>query len=119
MLWGSHVVVLEPGRKQLLLELHAGHQKMVKMKSLARLFFWWPGMDAQIEGMAKECELCQQSCGLPLSAPLHPWSWPSAPWSRIHLDYAGPIAGQMFLVSVDAHTKWLEHPSQQFLDQQI
>ena len=32
----------------------------------------------------------------------------SAPWSRIHLDYAGPIVGQMFLDLIDAHTKWLE-----------
>ena len=65
-------------------------------------------MDTEIEGLAKKCELCLQSCGLPPVAPLHPWSWPSAPWSRIHLDYAGPIAGQMFLVLIDAHTKWLE-----------
>ena len=65
-------------------------------------------MDTEIEGMARECELCQQSRGLPSPAPLHPWVWPSAPWSRIHLDYAGPIAGQMFLVSVNPHSKWLE-----------
>ena len=27
---------------------------------------------------------------------------------RIHLDYAGPIDGEMVLVMVDAHSKWLE-----------
>ena len=66
---------------------------------------WWP---TEIEGMAEKCELYLQSHGLPPVAPVHPTSWPSAPWSRIHLDYAGPIAGQMFLVLIDAHTKWLE-----------
>lgn len=25
------------------------------------------------------------------SAPLHPWAWPSKPWSRLHLDFAGPF----------------------------
>ena len=65
-------------------------------------------MDTEIEGIARKCELCQQSCGLPPVAPLHPWACPSAPGSRINLDYAGPIAGQMFLVLIDAHTKWLE-----------
>lgn len=108
VLWGSRVIVPESGREQLLLELHAGHQGVARMKSLARSFFWWPGMDAQIEDVARDCDLCQQSRGLPPAAPLHPWSWPSTPWSRIHLDYAGPIAGQMFLVLIDAHTKWME-----------
>ena len=27
---------------------------------------------------------------------------------RIHIDYAGPFMNRMFLVIVDAHTKWLE-----------
>lgn len=30
------------------------------------------------------------------------------PWSRIHLDFLGPIQDRIFLVVVDAHTKWLE-----------
>ena len=39
---------------------------------------------------------------------LHPWSWPTAPWKRIHVDYAGPFLGNMYLVVVDAHSKWAE-----------
>ena len=41
-------------------------------------------------------------------APLHPWEWPERPWSRVHIDHAGPFQGKMFLVVVDAHSKWLE-----------
>ena len=41
-------------------------------------------------------------------APLHPWLWPSKPWARIHLDFAGPFLGRMFLIVVDAHSKWPE-----------
>ncbi len=80
------------------------------MKSLACLFFWWPapGFDSQIQDMEKECELCQRSYGLPPAAPWHPQLSPCSPWSQIHLDYATPIAGQMFLDLIDAHTKWLE-----------
>ncbi|MFH4981910.1 hypothetical protein AB6A40_008619 [Gnathostoma spinigerum] len=29
------------------------------------------------------------------------------PWSRIHIDYAGPFEGHYFLVVVDTHSKWL------------
>ena len=41
-------------------------------------------------------------------APLHPWIWPSRPWQRIHIDFAGPMGGHTFLVVVDAHSKWPE-----------
>ena len=40
--------------------------------------------------------------------PLHPWVWPSRPWQRIHVDFAGPFLGKSFLVVVDAHSKWPE-----------
>ena len=32
----------------------------------------------------------------------------SEPWSRVHADYAGPFLGRMFLIMVDAHTKWID-----------
>ena len=44
----------------------------------------------------------------PPAAPLHPWEWPSEPWSRIHLDFACPYMGSMFLVLVNAHSKWMD-----------
>ena len=34
--------------------------------------------------------------------------WPKSPWQRVHLDFAGPFQGHMFLVAVDAHSKWPE-----------
>ncbi|GBP27290.1 Uncharacterized protein K02A2.6 [Eumeta japonica] len=33
---------------------------------------------------------------------------PKEPWSRIHIDYAGPYLNNYFLIVVDAYTKWLE-----------
>ena len=29
-------------------------------------------------------------------------------WQRIHLDFAGPFLGRMFLITVDTHSKWPE-----------
>ena len=40
----------------------------------------------------------------PAQIPIHPWEWPEHPWSCVHIDYAG----KMFLVTVDAHSKWIE-----------
>lgn len=54
------------------------------------------------------CVSCQHQAHSPPSAPLHPWEWPKQPWHRIHLDFVGPFMGSMFLVTVDAHSKWLD-----------
>jgi len=33
---------------------------------------------------------------------------PKRPWERIHIDYAGPVAGMMTFIIVDVYSKWLE-----------
>ena len=65
-------------------------------------------MSEDQEKPVQECAHCQESQHLPAPAPLHPWGWPEEPWVRLHLDYAGPFQGQMFLVLVDAYSKWME-----------
>ena len=64
------------------------------MKALARSLVWWPGLDPELEKMVKECTQCQQNRPSPAIAPLHPWQWPTRPWSRLHIDYAGPTEGK-------------------------
>ena len=69
---------------------------------------WWPGLDGDLEKKVQTCTSCQEHQRAPARAPLHPWEWPSRPWTRVHIDYAGPFMGKMFLIAVDAHSKWLE-----------
>ena len=78
------------------------------MKRLARGYVWWPGIDTELEKCVKESKECQTQQKTPPVTPLHPWSWPEKPWSRIHVDYASPFRGKMFLLMIDAHSKWLE-----------
>ena len=103
LLWGNQVIMPPPGRQQILDELHCGHPGVARMKSLARMYVWWPNMDEQIEQTVRHCSACQQNCASPLKAPLHPWEWPSKPWSRLHIDFAGPVEDHMILVIIDAH----------------
>ncbi|XP_059397972.1 uncharacterized protein K02A2.6-like [Carassius carassius] len=105
---GMRVVVPHKLRKRVLEELHTGHPGIVRMKAIARSYVWWPGIDADIELCVKMCQSCQQIQKMPSQAPLHPWEWPSKPWERIHVDFAGPCEGHMYLVVVDAHSKWPE-----------
>ncbi|XP_056132888.1 uncharacterized protein K02A2.6-like, partial [Lampris incognitus] len=113
LMWGTRVVVPPKLRPRVLNELHTAHPGVVRMKSLARSFVWWPGIDSQIELQAKSCHSCQRSQKEPSLAPLHPWMWPSSPWERIHMDFAGPFEGHMYLVVVDAHSKL---PEMQIMD---
>ena len=105
IMWGIRVVVPQKFRNHILLELHEGHIGIVKMKGLARSYVWWPGIDQDIESLAKKCQGCQKVQFEAPTVPLHPWEWPIKPWQRIHLDYAGPFMEHMFLIIVDAHSK--------------
>ncbi|XP_058042756.1 uncharacterized protein K02A2.6-like, partial [Ahaetulla prasina] len=78
------------------------------MKGLARSYVWWPLMDTEIAERVGKCQACQESRPLPPSAPVREWEKPQGPWSRIHIDFAGPFHGQTFLIVVDAFSKWLE-----------
>ena len=78
------------------------------MKVLARSYIWCPGMDKGIEGVAKWRTSCQLTQNNPKTAPPHSWEGPARPWQRIHIDFAGLFLGTMFLIVVDAHSKWPE-----------
>ena len=108
VLWGARVVVPPQGRSKVLTELHEAHPGESRMKALARSYVWWQGMDQEIVKKVKGCDKCQSNQSAPAEAPLHPWEWPGLPWSRIHIDYTGPYKGEMFLVVLDAYSKWLE-----------
>ena len=108
LLWGSRVVVPKTYRSDVLIQLHEGHPGATRMKGLSRMYVWWPGISKDIEDAVQDCLQCQQHQARPPVAPLHPWAWPTRPWARLHIDYAGPINGQMILIIIDAHSKWIE-----------
>ena len=80
LMWGIHVIIPRRHQSHVLKELHQDHPGSLQMKSLARSYVWWPGMDKDIENTAKSCVSCQQNKHSPSPAPMHPWSWPVKPW---------------------------------------
>ncbi|KAJ8706686.1 hypothetical protein PYW07_012764 [Mythimna separata] len=108
VMWGHRVVVPETCRTKVLLELHEAHMGIVKTKSFARSYVWWPGIDEAIESMCRSCRTCAAEADAPPRHEPCPWPWPDKPWARVHLDFLGPIAGRIFLVMIDARTKWIE-----------
>lgn len=108
IMWGMRVVVPKKLQNKILTELHDSHLGVVKVKSLARQHVWWPNIDSAIEDLISKCKHCISAKKNPPHSPLHPWEWPTKPWQRIHIDFAGPIANLNLLLLVDAHSKWPE-----------
>ncbi|XP_050059397.1 uncharacterized protein K02A2.6-like [Aphis gossypii] len=107
LLWGHRLVIPLKFRKVLLSELHSSHLGTVKMKSIARSYLWWPNIDKEIVQITKECLGCMEHSDNPPKSILHNWPWPEGPAQRVHLDFLGPINGKMFVVIIDAHSKWV------------
>ena len=108
LLWGNRVVIPFCFQSRVLDVLHSTHIGISRMKNLARQYVWWPKIDCDIEAKVKGCSTCAVSGPDPPPTVLHPWEWPKKPWSRVHLDYAGPFLGKMFLLIVDSHSKWID-----------
>uniref|UniRef100_A0A8C5Q3F0 Gypsy retrotransposon integrase-like protein 1 n=1 Tax=Leptobrachium leishanense TaxID=445787 RepID=A0A8C5Q3F0_9ANUR len=107
VLWGSRVIIPPSLHSKVLDSLHEGHPGIVRMKALARSYLW-PGLDKDIEKQVRSCQGCQESRPEMPQAPVHRWETTYAPWSRVHIDFAGPFQGQVFLIVVDSYSKCLE-----------
>ncbi|XP_026327853.1 uncharacterized protein K02A2.6-like [Hyposmocoma kahamanoa] len=105
---GHKVVIPASLHQTMLKELHSSHLGIVKTKGEARSRFWFPGIDQAVETMIGTCDVCIQLRPSPPRAPLTPWEYPARSFDRIHIDFLGPIKGCVYLVAVDAHTKWVE-----------
>ncbi len=95
-------------RGDVLMQLHVGHPGITRIKGLSRMYVRMPGVSNGVEESVQDCIPCKKNQSKPPVTPLHPWAWPTRPWARLHIDYAGPIQGQMFLIIIDAHSKWIE-----------
>ena len=87
---------------------HSVHMGISKTKNLARYYVWYPKIDEDIENLVKSCEPCQLNRNDPEKHSSHSWQYPSKPWERIHIDFCGPFRNHMYLIVVDAYSKWLE-----------
>ena len=69
---------------------------------------WRPNIDSEIEMTVKSCKSCQINHTMPAKAPIHPWEKTTAPWMRIHIDFAGPFLGKMFSIIYNSYFKWID-----------
>lgn len=108
LMWGYTIIFSFSLQKLILNELHSSHMGVVKMKSIARSYVWWPRINSDIESVANICENCQVIKPSPPLAELKVWPMPNKVWNRINVDYIGPFQNKYFFVIIDAYSKWLE-----------
>ncbi len=91
ILWGSRVVV-PPKRRQKMIEERKppGNLSNEESGTFLRLV-----AKQELEKKVKTCQVCQQNRPSDKSVPIHPWEFPKRPWVRLHLDYAGPVNGNI------------------------
>lgn len=85
LLWGRRVIIPAVLEDRMLTEFHEGHPGMTRMKALARLFVWWPGLDLDIEDVVCACNACVNFQATPKTVPCLLWPWVTAPWQRVHI----------------------------------
>ncbi|KFD48319.1 hypothetical protein M513_10811, partial [Trichuris suis] len=107
LVWGIRTVIPTKLRSKILAKLHQTHPGRERMVLMARQFCWWPGMSKDIEMKVRSCEGCITAQKNPPKVAVRPWEVADGPWKRIHVDFAN-VNGEMFMVVVDAHSKWPE-----------
>ena len=106
--FAERVIIPSSLQNRTVKQFHFGHQGVSRMRALARGYVYWPNMDKQLEPLARTRAKCQLAAKSPRKSTLPSWPVPYLPWSRIHIDFAGPTNGQSFLVVVDPYIKWPE-----------
>ncbi|KFD50407.1 LOW QUALITY PROTEIN: hypothetical protein M513_08634 [Trichuris suis] len=100
LLWGNRVVIPKEGQQRVLNELHRTHPGINESSSTFICMV--------AERFVGKCTACQVQQHARPRAPVHPRQIPRNPWSRLHIDFAGPFQGEQFLIVVDPYSKWLE-----------
>ncbi|XP_055634261.1 uncharacterized protein K02A2.6-like [Toxorhynchites rutilus septentrionalis] len=69
---------------------------------------FWPTIDEDITNYVRRCPSCANAAKSPPHAQPQPWPRAEGPWQRLHIDFAGPVDGEYYLVVVDSFSKWPE-----------
>nr|VZI15298.1 unnamed protein product [Spirometra erinaceieuropaei] len=65
LMFADRVVIPSSLRPTVLRQFHAAHPGTSRMKSIARTFAYWPGIDDDIDNLVRRCSRCQQVAKMP------------------------------------------------------
>ena len=104
---GLRIVPPSDLRRRVLHLLHSDHPGITRMIRLARQYFWWPNIDADINAFVQRCATCQVHSRKRTTFNLSSWAETHSFLERVHVDVAY-WQGHRFLVFVDSFSKWVD-----------
>ena len=104
-LYGSRIIIPPALREDILDILHAAHQGVTSMLSMADSTVFWPGITPAITKRRKRCHDCNRNAPSQPSAPPVPTIQPTYPFQAICADYF-LHQGKHYLAIVDRYSNY-------------
>ena len=104
---GNKMLIPKSLRPLVLEGLHAGHQGVSSMLSNARSRYFWPGLDAAVTQLRKQCSKCNEQSPSQPAEPLIYSKSPEVPFEQVVADFFS-LEGHSFLAYADRYSGWLE-----------
>ena len=98
---GNRIRVPPILRQSVLLMLHNGHPGILRMKSLVRMYVWWPGMSEEIELFCNQYNSCAD--GKHEHKVFVPWPEAKHAFERVHIDFFELIK-VIFFIYADSYS---------------
>lgn len=105
LLRDTQLIIPKKLQDRILQLLHKSHLGPVKMKQLARSHCWWPSIHKDIVNLSQSCRICSQPHAKPPQE-FKQWEEPNMVWSRVHMDFLGPVWDSKWLIIIDAKSKF-------------
>lgn len=103
---GNQILILSTMRKEILNQIHTGHQGITKCRERARQSVWWPGINRDLGDLILNCPECCRERQPPV-APLNTSSLPNLPWETVATDLFH-WNGSKYLLVVDYFSRFIE-----------
>lgn len=105
---GWKLIIPRTLRKDMLELVYKSHIGVVKCKTRAREFMYWPGMMAQIEDIVAKCDICAiHNQNRNRREPMLSSKIPDRPSAKLGADLF-EYQGKHYLLTVDYYSKWPE-----------
>ncbi|UYV66673.1 hypothetical protein LAZ67_4002516 [Cordylochernes scorpioides] len=102
-------------RNKLLSFAHKAYQGMARTKKRLREYYWWPGMDKDVEDLVTNCWVCKNYDKRlkSIRVPITPVERPANTLTKLGLDIVGPfidteIGFRFSITLIDYTSKWPE-----------
>ncbi|GBM44476.1 Retrovirus-related Pol polyprotein from transposon 17.6 [Araneus ventricosus] len=103
---GSRLVVPNESRTDILEKIHTSHRGIVSCKIKAKEYFYWPGINNDIDNFISKCDLCQEyqrnnNKECLINPPI-----PDRPWEKVGCDFF-ELRGKHYLLIIDYFSKYV------------